>query len=92
MAMSTAQLFDVCAARAAEILRERFGMNPEALLRVNHHRFTIEGLVRAGQGTGPEWYSFTARAEQLDWSGPDVVAAAFVRDYLSLRDGVSAPG
>lgn len=83
MAKSSEQLFDVFAARVAEILRERYGMDPEPLLCVSREQLTIEGLVRGTPDGGPEWHRVRTTPEQLEWSGPDAIAEAFVREYIS---------
>ena len=89
MAKDDDQLFDAFAARVAEILRERFGMDPEALLRTRRETFTVEGLIRRPSGES-EWYGVQATPEQLQWNGPNATAEAFVDQYIAaFRD---APG
>lgn len=85
MARTLDQLFATFAARIAEILREQFRMDPSSLLRVRHELRTVDGLVRSAQEGGPEWYSFTAPAERLEWVGPDAMAGEFVREYMRAR-------
>lgn len=82
MAKSSVQLFDVFAARVAEILRERYRLEPEALLRVRRQQFAIEGLVRTATG-GQRWHLGGVTAEQLEWQGPNAMAEAFVREYAA---------
>ena len=77
MARTADELFDTFAARVAEILRERFGMDPEPLLRSRRESFTMEGLIRRSDGA-PEWYGVHATPEQLQWNGPNATAEAFV--------------
>ena len=55
MAKTAEELFDTFAARVAEILRERLGMDPQPLLRSRPESFTIEGLIRRSHGD-PEWH------------------------------------
>ena len=82
MAKTAAELFDTFAARVAEILRERFGMDPEPLLRSKPESFTIEGLIRRSDGV-PEWHAAQATPEQLQWNGPNATAEAFVEGYIA---------
>jgi len=83
MAKTTEQLFTLFAARVAEILRERFGIEPEVALRVSRDAGTVQGLVRSCQDGGPEWLTLHASREQLEWNGPEATAQAFVRDYTA---------
>lgn len=83
MAKSSEQLFDVFAARVAEILRERYGMEPQALLRVRREQFTIEGLIRWAPGGATAWHGERVTPEQLEWKGPDANAEAFAREYIA---------
>jgi len=82
MAKTDDQLFDTFAARVAEILRERFDMDPEALLRTRRDAFIVEGLIRRPDG-GSEWHGTRATPEQLQWQGPNATAEAFVADYIA---------
>ncbi|HTJ24034.1 MAG TPA: hypothetical protein VL383_16665 [Gemmatimonadaceae bacterium] len=82
MAKTADELFDTFAARVAEILRERFGMDPEPLLRARRESFTIEGLIRRSDGA-PKWYGVQATPEQLQWNGPNATAEAFVEGYIA---------
>jgi hypothetical protein len=86
MALGVEQLFSVFAARVAEMLRDRHGLDPASLLRVNEQERTLEGLVRSVHEGGPEWYEFTPTSEQLGWSGPESMATAFVAEYLRRRE------
>ena len=83
MAKTSQELFTDFAARAAEILRERFGMDPEALLRVRADRFTIEGLVQRAPDGAAIWHEVRVTPEQLEWSGPNAMAEAFVTEYVT---------
>jgi len=83
MALTSEQLFMMFAARVAEILRERFGMDPAVVLRVRREEATVQGLVRGCLDGGPEWLTLQASREQLEWNGPDATADAFVRDYTA---------
>ena len=82
MAKTNDELFDAFAARVAEILRERFGMDPEALLRTHRDSFTVDGLIRRSDG-GSEWHRVKATPEQLQWNGPNAMAEAFVEEYVA---------
>ena len=82
MAKTDDQLFNAFAARVAEILRERFDIDPEALLRTRRELFTLEGLINRSGG-GPEWYGVRATPEQLQWTGPNEMAEAFVDQYMA---------
>lgn len=82
MAKTAEELFDTFAARVAEILRERLGMDPEPLLRSRPKSFTLEGLIRRSDGV-PEWHGVRATPEQLQWNGPDAMAEAFVEEYVA---------
>ena len=82
MAKTNDELFDTFAARVAEILRERFGMDPEALLRTRRESFTVEGLIRRPDG-GSEWHRAQASPEQLQWKGPNAMAEAFIEQYIA---------
>jgi hypothetical protein len=96
MARTPEQLFAACAARVAEILREHHRLDPGALLRITPADFTIEGRVGEAPGATPAWHHVHIRPEQLEWSGPDATAEAFVRDFLAARrsagPGARAPG
>ena len=99
MAMSLAQLFDVFAARAAEILRGHYGMDPAPLLRVRPAALTIEGLVLGPADGGPVWHLAQVTRGQLEARGPEAAATAFVRDYVAAvdrarrdRPGAAPPG
>lgn len=89
MAKTADQLFDVFAARVAEILRERYGMDPEPLLRTRRESFTIEGLIRRPDG-GTDWHGAQATPEQLQWNGPDATAEAFVSQYIAAFHAAQA--
>ena len=82
MAHTNEELFDTFAARVAEILRERMGMDPEALLRTRRESFTIEGLIRRPGGDSG-WHRAHATPEQLQWKGPNAMAEAFVEEYVA---------
>ena len=82
MAKTNDELFDTFAARVAEILRERFGMDPEALLRTRRESFTVDGLIRRPDGES-EWHRVQATPEQLQWNGPNAMAEAFVEEYVA---------
>lgn len=82
MAHTNEALFDTFAARVAEILRERLGMDPEALLRTRRESFTVEGLIRRPGGDA-EWHRAHASPEQLHWKGPNAMAEAFVEEYVA---------
>ena len=81
MAKTVHELFDVFGARVAEILRERFGMDPEPLLRARRDQLTMEGLVSRAPDGALEWHRLQVTREQLEWNGPDATAEAFVRRY-----------
>jgi hypothetical protein len=83
VAKTRQELFIVFAARAAEILRERFGMDPESLLRVRADRLTIEGLVQRAPDGASIWHQVRVTPEQLEWSGPNAMAEAFVQEYIT---------
>jgi hypothetical protein len=85
MANTTDQLFATFATRVAEILREHFRMDPGPLLRVRHELHSVEGLVRSSEEGGPEWFTYTASRERLQWNGPDAMASDFVREYQRHR-------
>lgn len=87
MAKSPEQLFDVFAARVAELLRERWRMDAASVLRVRRDAFTLDGMIRRVQDGPPEWYSMRPTEEQLDWDGPDATAQAFVREYMAAFEG-----
>jgi len=89
MAKSADQLFVVFAARVAEILRQRYGMDAASLLRVRQDRFTLEGLTRRAQDGPPEWYLMRAAPERLEWEGPDATAEVFVREYITAFEAAS---
>ena len=82
MAKTANELFDAFAARVAEILRERYGLDPEPLLRTKPESFTIEGLIRRSDGSS-EWHGVRATPEQLEWNGPNATAEAFVEAYIA---------
>jgi hypothetical protein len=82
MAKTAEELFDTFAARVAEILRERFGMDPGPLLRSRPEAFTIEGLIRRSDAA-PEWHGVQVAPEQLQWNGPNATAEAFVAGYIA---------
>jgi hypothetical protein len=82
MAKTANELFDTFAARVAEILRERYGLDPEPLLRTKPESFTIEGLIRRSDGSS-EWHGVRATPEQLEWNGPNATAEAFVEAYIT---------
>lgn len=82
MAKTADALFDAFAARVAEILRERFGLDPEPLLRSRPESFTIDGLIRRADGTR-EWHAVQVTSEQLQWNGPNATAEAFVEGYVA---------
>lgn len=82
MAQTNDELFDTFAARVAEILRERYGMDPEALLRARREAFTVEGRIRRPDGRS-EWHRAEATPEQLQWKGPNAMAEAFVEEYIA---------
>lgn len=88
MAKTCQELFLVFAARVAELLRERFELDPESLVRTNPADLTIEGLVRAGDGERA-WHTLTVTSEQLEWIGPERLAQSFVRDYIVAMDAAS---
>jgi hypothetical protein len=85
MALDVEQLFSVFAARVAEMLRDRHGLDPAPLLRIRDGGRTIEALVRSAHEGGPEWYEFSPTPEQLGWSGPESMATSFVSEYLRRR-------
>ena len=82
MAKTTQELFDIFAARVAEILRDRFGMDPEPLLVARRSQFTIEGLVSRARDGAPAWHRVQLTREQLEWKGPNAMAEAFVHEYM----------
>jgi hypothetical protein len=82
MAKTANELFDMFAARVAEILRERHGLDPEPLLRTTRESFTVEGLIRRSDGSS-EWHGVQATPEQLEWNGPNATAEAFVEEYMT---------
>lgn len=88
MAKTCRELFPVFSARVAELLRERYELDPESLVRTNPDEFTIEGLVRGGDGERV-WHTLTVTSEQLEWIGPERLAQSFVRDYLVAMDAAS---
>lgn len=83
MARSAEQLFEVFAARVAEILHERWRMDAASVLRVRREDRTLEGMIRRVQDGPPEWYAMRPTAEQLEWDGPEATAQAFVREYMA---------
>ena len=89
MAKTIDELFDAFAARVAEILRERFGMDPEPLLRVRRESFTVEGLIRRSDRTH-DWHGVRATPEQLQWNGPNAMAEAFVESYVAAFRAANA--
>lgn len=83
MAKTKEQLFDAFAARVAEILRERFGMDPEPLLRTRPSQLVIEALVKGSAAGASNWYQARITPEQLEWEGPDAMAESFVQEYMA---------
>ena len=83
MAKNSLELFDIFAARVAEILRHRFGMDPEPLLVARRDQFTIEGLVSRAPNGAPVWHRVHLTREQLEWKGPNAMAEAFVQEYIA---------
>lgn len=90
MAKSSEQLFTVFAARAAELLREQFGMEPESRLRVSREQYVVEGLLRRARDGEREWYRVQVTPEQLEWDGPEAAAQAFVRGYAAACEAAGA--
>ena len=88
MAKTASELFDAFAARVAEILRERYGLDPELLLRTRRESFTVEGLIRRADGSS-EWHGARATPEQLEWNGPNATAEAFVEAYITALRAVA---
>ena len=83
MAKTTRELFDIFATRVAEILRDRFGMDPEPLLVARRGQFTMEGLVSRAPDGAPVWHRVELTREQLEWKGPNAMAEAFVQEYIA---------
>jgi hypothetical protein len=83
VAKTSQELFDVFAARVAEVLRDRFGMDPGPLLRARRDEFTIEGLVSRTRDGAAVWHRVQVTPEQLEWNGPYAMAEAFVQEYTA---------
>jgi hypothetical protein len=83
VAKTSPELFDIFAARVAEILRARFGMDPEPLLVARRDQFTMEGLVSRGRDGRPVWHRVQLSREQLEWKGPNAMAEAFVHEFIA---------
>jgi hypothetical protein len=83
VAKTSQELFDIFAARVAEILRARFGMDPEPLLVARRDQFTMEGLLSRAPGGAPVWHRVKLTREQLEWKGPNAMAEAFVHEYIA---------
>lgn len=88
MARSSDQLFATFAARVAELLRERLGMDPVPLLHVRPRELIIEGRLRETQEGGAEWLPFRASPERLEWDGPERLAQGFVTEYEMRRRAI----
>lgn len=89
MAKTAGQLFEVFAARVAEILRERHQLDAGPLLRVRRDDFTLEGLTQGMPHGSPAWFRMQATPEQLEWEGPDAMAEVFVREYVAALTAAS---
>jgi hypothetical protein len=83
VAKSRQELFDIFAIRVAEILRDRFGMDPAPLLVARREQFTMEGLVSRAPRGAPIWHRVHLTPEQLEWKGPNAMAEAFVQEYIA---------